>query len=381
MDIDSLLLQCASCLSSAVAILSDVLSCTCIGKPLANSEQSSPGGSTPIPASVVQQKLQQQQRHLYGVTHEKPSEQEGQERIQNENIVDVSSGGGVSFNRGGGQQPLERQSSLLPGGEGDDDTDSDDDSFGFFELSNFPGPSDQCTLQSQRPVLQGDQEREEGSAAGSETHIVKASCFSRPDTRSVSADYIQRAIADLPEKPPAEIISVVGVQNSKAANREEEGQLGRKEQQSANNEEPEEQARPQLEQQLFWKSNQNFSDQQGQSQDELQQQSLQGYGEWRADYCLSPCSRISLPWNTREWRDSLERAEFVELYLVPKVRFSPEQASAPLFERKDRHRAENKTICEPDGCASALPQAPISSTCTCFHDRCITMLPSVPSYV
>lgn len=315
------LFQCASCLSSAVAIMSDLLSCTCIGKPLTCSGCSSPGGgSTPVSSPALQQEthgaMQQQQPHLLGKAQEEPAEQQGcQQQLRESRPVTGSSSGGVSFTRSGGQQQLERQSSLLPDGVGDDDEfDSDDESTGFFNISISPGESlDECLKRH----LEGDDEDQDDVSSPPATES-SASPSGRPDISTVSSEYIKRALAGLPEQPPVE-----GGYNeerqplSPVQVRRQQEQQQNAEQQPTGNDRHQ---RQQRDQQLLQKEEKHDFGGQEETQEAGQQHEPQGASRWRADSCLSLITQFNPPENTREWLDSLERGQFVELYFAPRVR-------------------------------------------------------------
>lgn len=326
--------------------MSDLLSCTCVGKPLSCSGRSSPGGSsTPVRAPVLlaqqqlDQSLQEQEQSLLAAMQEDAMSQQSLLCKPRECRIIGSSSGGVTFARGGGQQQLERQSSLLPTGDGDEDLDSDEESFGVFEMSNSLEGVEQRMRQHQQLLLQ---EHHKGSSAPR-----------RPDTSSVSSDYIQRALAGLPEQPPGEM-ALQRDENPFALQREKVQQPGGdpKEADSERYHETQQQERQNDEVQPKQCSSlqeeessnkgcrgeaqqthghgQNEEDDEATQEHSLEQEGPRGgeaqpsdpqeYSRWTADSCLSPYVRLAPPGGTREWLDSLERAEFVEQYLVPKVR-------------------------------------------------------------
>ncbi|KAL8447395.1 hypothetical protein Emag_004366 [Eimeria magna] len=267
------LLQCAKCLSSAVAIMSDLLSCTCIGKPLTSSERSSSAGESTLASSpMVQHAFQQKQvqHQLFGESPGKFEGQEGQQespRQQRDAGRLRTSSGGMSFIRGGGQQ-LERQCSLSGDNDDDDDSDSDDEAaFGFFDISN---PTVGAEDEHQR---QQEFRKEETGDASPD----------RPDTSSVSS---------LPEQPPGR----------------SEGNAQQAEQQQATL--PDSAA---LQQEQQSDSNQPSDE----TQEETLQEHYQEYNQWRAECGLPVHFRRPPSDKTREWLESLERAEFVEQYIVP----------------------------------------------------------------
>ncbi|KAL8432917.1 hypothetical protein Efla_006718 [Eimeria flavescens] len=310
---DMILSDCASCLSSAVAIMSDLLTCTCIGKPLTCLERGSFGGeSTPIPVPIIQHALQQKQEQQllfeepydsFEETRDKHQVHEGSEGSFLQQIdsgrMRISSGG-MSFTRGCGQQ-LERQSSLS--GDDDDDADSDDEAaFGVFVIPRASGLK--IELQQQQDECDSDEGRkgEAGQLSG------------RPDTSTVSSDYIRRAIAGLPEQPPPVTEDQQGEDENACQQAEE--------QQSAEQAPHSNALRPEHQSEL--------------QQQEKSQAHCQEYRRWRAECDVPADFRRGPSEKTREWLQSLERAEFVEQYIAPRLLQQLEQCcSMPATWRSD----------------------------------------------
>ncbi|KAL8451001.1 hypothetical protein Emed_002211 [Eimeria media] len=277
--------NCAKCLSSAVAIMSDLLSCTCIGKPLTCSERSSSAGESTLASSpMVQHAFQQKQgqQQLLGEAQGKHEGQEGQQESdsptqQREGTRLRANSGGMSFVRSGGQH-LERQSSLSGDNDEDDDSDSDDEAaFGFFDISNSTISAEGEQQQQQQQQQQECAQKETGDTSPD-----------RPDTSSVSSEYIRRAIAGLPDQPPGRS---EGSEQQQATSPDSAG----------------------LQQEHQSDSNQPADE----PQEESLQEHYQEYNRWRAECGLPVHFRRPPSDKTREWLESLERAEFVEQYIVP----------------------------------------------------------------
>ncbi|KAL8272086.1 hypothetical protein Esti_004021 [Eimeria stiedai] len=271
--------NCAKCLSSAVAIMSDLLSCTCIGKPLTCSERSSSAGESTLASSpMVHNAFQQKQvQQLFGEAQGKFEGREGQQEQRDATRIRTSSAG-MSFTRGGGQQ-LERQCSLSGDNDDEDDSDSDDEAaFRFFDI---PDPAEGAEGEQQR-------QHECGEEGTGDTEA------DRPDTSSVSSEYIRRAIAGLPEQPPGPS--------------ERSGQQAEEQQASSA-------GSAELQQEQQSDSNQSENE----PQEETLQEHFQEYNRWRAE-CGLPVHFHRPPSDkTREWLESLERAEFVEQYILPQL--------------------------------------------------------------